>query len=346
MKQLADETGTLHPAVDVPVMLKCFFLTKALTIRAPLAGSVHRFRLHNRIPIEIHLPKGLPKRAIGNHGMQETFDLSCQTWRSKTKTPVEYSVRQVRLFVDLKRTMTVPQAALDRASPEHHAKSAQHELNTVVESAERTAEDAFRVWLRTLRWKSLNAHINQMLIEPMDMSHGSYLANADTRKSFYASPTVFTVPGRKPITRRMWNRCGKALRNNETPPLWLDFLFEGEHRVTSFDLHGGIISLAIACELLMRRLMMRPTNRRFFPMLKRMEIGKLRDQWSNIGPTGKRLNAAMDHEKLKRLFDLRNGVMHRGEIRALQQSECRELAKVARTFIVAGSALGERVPPP
>jgi hypothetical protein len=38
MKQLPDETGTLRPAVDVPAMLKCFFSTKSLTIRAPLAG--------------------------------------------------------------------------------------------------------------------------------------------------------------------------------------------------------------------------------------------------------------------------------------------------------------------
>jgi hypothetical protein len=346
MQMIADESGTLHPAVDVPVMLKCFFLTKSLTIRAPLAGSMHRFKLHDRIPIEVHLPKAPPRKAIGDPDMREHADLWCYVWRSKTKTPVEYVVRQVRLFVDLKCTLTIPQPALDRVDPSHHTKSARHDLDNVVESAEHLAEDAFRLWVRTLRWKSLNAHISQMLIEPMDVSHGAYLANLDTRKSFYSAPGIINVSGRKPITRRMWNSCGKALRDSKTPPLWLDFLFEGEHRVAASDLHGGIVSLAIACELLIRRLVMRPTNRRFFSLLKRRLVGNLLDQWSNIGPTGTRLNAAMDREKLKRLFDLRNGIMHRGEIGALKQSECRDLAKVARTFIVAGSVLGERVPPP
>ena len=34
--------------------------------------------------------------------------------------------------------------------------------------------------------------------------------------------------------------------------------------------------------------------------------------------------------------------MHRGEIRALKESESRDLAKVARTFIIAGRATGDR----
>jgi hypothetical protein len=254
--------------------------------------------------------------------------LSCHTWRAKTRNTLQYDVRRVRVFVDLKRTLTVPEASIGRVDPYHHSKSARNALDKVVEDAERIAEEAFRLWVRTLRWKSHYASINQMLIEPMDVSYGAHLDHAETGQSFY-SPGGFVVGPSQPITRRMWNSVGRSLREGKTPPLWLDFLYEGEHRVASSDLHGGIVSLAIACELLMRRLVLRPTNRRFFPMLKRMQIGRLHDQWKNVGPTGKRLNAAMDHDKMKRLFDLRNGIMHRGDVRVLNETECRDLAEMA-----------------
>jgi hypothetical protein len=346
MKQLPDETGVLHPAVDVPVVLTCSFQTRSLSIRAPLAAAVHRFKLHNKIPIEIHIPGAPPRRVIGTSSDYERYDLWCHSWRSKTRTPTVYDVRRVRVYVDLQRTLTVPEACIGKVSPVHHSKSARHALNAVVEDAERIAEEAFRLWLRTLRWKSGFASINQMLIEPLDVTQGGRLAHATTRKSFYSPPITFTVGPSETITRRVWNGCGKALRDGDTPPLWCDFLSEGQHRISSSDLHGGIVTLAIACELLMRRLVMRPTNRRFFRMLETMPIGKIRDQWSNMGPTSKRLNAAMDQVKLKRLFDLRNGIMHRGEVRALNDVECRELSKIARTFIMAGTKLGERIPVP
>ena len=345
MKQLPDETGTLRPAVDVPVKLRSTFGTESLFIRAPLAGSTHRFTF-NQHRIEIHLPDPLPRKAVGDPEMRETAGLWCYSWRSKTKRPLNYEVRRVRVVVDLNRTLTIPQAALRKVSPKHHTKAAFKAFEDVVTSGERIAEDAFRLWVRTLRWKSLNARINQMNIEPTDVARGSRLVDASTGQAFYAPPITVSAGVTAPITRRIWNSCCKALRNQQTPPLWLDFLFEGEHRVASSDLHGGIVGLAIACELLMRRLVMRPTNRRFFPLLKKMEIGRIRDQWGNLGPTGKRLNAAFNNDRLKRLFDLRNGIMHRGEIRVLNQSECRELAKMARRFIVVGTALAERIPVP
>ena len=330
----------------MPTVLKCFFQTKSLAIRAPLAGSIHRFKLHNRIPIEVHLPKAPPKKSIGDHNMNEHTDIYCYAWRAKTKVPVEFGIRRVRVMVDLKRTLTVPEACLNHVDPLRHSKSARHELDKVVEDAERIAEEAFRVWVRTLRWKTRYASINQMLIEPLDVSHGAYLTHADTLKAFYSPIGIITVGPREPIARRMWNSCGKSLRDGKTPPLWLDFLFEGEHRVRSADLHGGVVCLAIACELLIRRLIMRPTNRRFLGMLKKREISVLLDHWQNIGPTGGKLNAAMNHGRLKRLFTLRNGIMHDGQIGILKDVECRELAKMARTFIMVGTKLGERIPPP
>jgi hypothetical protein len=345
MKQLPDEIGTLRPAVDVPVKLRSTFGTTSLFIRASLAGSAHRFTF-NQHRTEICLPDPLPRKAVGDPGTKETADLWCYSWRSKRKTPLAYEIARVRVVVDLNRTLTIPQAALGKVSPKHHTKPAFKALEDVVRSGEKTAEDAFRLWVRTLRWKSLNARINQMNIEPTDVARGSRLVDASTGQAFYAPPIMLSAGVTAPITRRIWNSCGKALRTHRTPPLWLDFLFEGEHRVTSSDLHGGIVCLAIACELLMRRVVMRPTNRRFFPLLKKMEIGRIREQWANLGPTSKRLSAAFDTERLKRLFDLRNGIMHRGEIRALNQSECRELAKMARSFIVAGTTLAERVPAP
>src|SRR4051812_42482951 len=65
MKQLPDETGTLRRAVDVPVKLRSTFGTESLFIRAPLAGSTHRFTFTQH-RIEIHLPDPLPSKAVGD----------------------------------------------------------------------------------------------------------------------------------------------------------------------------------------------------------------------------------------------------------------------------------------
>src|SRR5687768_13045742 len=136
MNQIADETGALHPAVDVPVMLRSNFATHSLGSRAPLAGSLHRFTFHQH-RIEVRLPDAPPRKMIGDPDMHGSADLWCYVWRSKTNAPVEYAVRRVIVSVDVNRTLTVPEASLNRVDPRHHSDAAKKRLDDVVKSAER-----------------------------------------------------------------------------------------------------------------------------------------------------------------------------------------------------------------
>jgi hypothetical protein len=340
MKTALDENGKALPAIDVPAMLRCNFRVNGLDIVSRLAGSSHRFKLKG-VSIEVHLPKAPPKKDVGS--IPEHEPIFCHKWRSKTKTPIEYCVQSVTVYVALPQPLTIPEAALERVSSEFYSERKQEQLNRLLKENQAIAVDGLAIWLRTLRWKALHGSIGQMEINRTAEPRGGYLVHADTRRRFFSGPITFVVTGTKPITKRVWNACGNALQDGRTPPLWLDFLFEGQHRIVSRDLHGGIVCLAIACELLIRALVMRPTNRRFLRLLKRMKVSIILDQWKTIGPTATRLNAAMDHGKLRRLFKLRNDIMHNGAVQTLSDAECRDLGKAVRAFIIAGNSLGERV---
>jgi hypothetical protein len=341
MTTVQDAQGNALPAGNVPVMLSCSFDMTALDVVAPLHGSIQRFQIQG-VPIEVHLPKAPPGMKLGS-GESDDAPISCHNWDTRTQKPILYDIHRVMVFVDLQRTYAIADAALERVSPEFFSATSRAELKGIVAEGQAIAASALTLWIRTLRWKTLNWRIGQIQPARVDRPQQVYLVHGNTRRRFFSGPITIVVPGSIRVRKRAWNACGRALRTGQTPPLWLDFLFEGEHRIASQDLHGGIISLAIACELLIRALVLRPTNRRFVALLRRMKVSNILDQWKDVGPMGKRLNQAMDRDKLTRLLQLRNGIMHSGAVQTLKAPECRDLAKAVRTFVIAGTALGERV---
>lgn len=64
-----------------------------------------------------------------------------------------------------------------------------------------------------------------------------------------------------------------------------------------------------------------------------MAIGRIIESWRRLGFNTKGWKSAMDIAAIKRVFQLRNKLMHRGEV-GLEQSECAKLAQAVQTLIV------------
>jgi len=211
-------------------------------------------------------------------------------------------------------------------------------------SAAAIATEAHDRWLCTLRWKSLNGAIGQRRILGAASGWADYLMDSTTEKRFYSGGHFFTVGPERLITKRMWTAVANSLLAGEASPVWLDFLFEGEHRLMSDDLHGGIVCLAIACESIVRTLMTkhlkRPVNEAFASATNQVPIRRILDQWKNLGFWNPQWRQVTDIKKLQRLFELRNAVMHRGQDE-FDKTECLDIAKWARSFILHASPYAE-----
>ena len=96
--------------------------------------------------------------------------------------------------------------------------------------------------------------------------------------------------------------------------------------------------MAIACETVLRahisRFLIDPANPKFFKMVNRIFIGQIVDQWPHLGFANKGWRSAMDSVRIKELFKLRNDLAHRGDMEGLKESQCREIAKAARSLVL------------
>jgi hypothetical protein len=168
---------------------------------------------------------------------------------------------------------------------------------------------------------------------------GTYLQDSGSEKHFYTNSRVHIIQNARTLSRRVWRATGEALQDSRIqPPLWFDFLFDGEHRIGVGDLHGGIVSLAIACESLFRALLLLYLGEHddeIVNLMNQINISRIIDRWSHLRRV-QRWGAKVDLRKIKRLFELRNGIAHRGQIRDLKPSECADFAKAARAFVLLG----------
>jgi hypothetical protein len=71
-----------------------------------------------------------------------------------------------------------------------------------------------------------------------------------------------------------------------------------------------------------------------------MSIGRVFDQWKDLGFWTSGWQRSTDLQRLKRLFQLRNAVVHRADT-AVDAAECRAIATAVRNFVVHASSFAE-----
>ena len=256
-----------------------------LTIVPSLAGASHIFPFEGK-QVEIRLPDKPPKPR-GSLDSWGTDRIACHGWYSKSGRPVCYNVSSVDVLVGLRTGATIPSAALGKVNVSLFSARQQRQLDRLASVGESTASRALDRWIRILRWRTLYSEIGQRAVKERSSGWSTHLIDRKSQNRFYAATQVFVVPADNTVSKRAWTAAEGSLTEGVAPPVWFDFLFEGEHRIASGDRHGGIISLAIACETLLRALFAQhatnPRNEEFLALLNTVPIGRILGKRKQLG---------------------------------------------------------------
>jgi hypothetical protein len=260
----------------------------------------------------------------------------CSGWRTGTGRPLCFEVRSVDVFVDLKKSLQVPVESLGHAQWKFFSARERSRFAGLAARGETLATDALEWWLRVLRWKSLRPSIGRPEIS-RGPARGVYLVDYLSKRRFYAGPISLLGSASEPLSKLIWRRTESALNQGREPPVWIDFLLEGEHRLAFDDRSGSVMHLAIAAESLLRHVVAQrhartPPHDEFLAFLNQVSVSRIIDRWKHLGFSAKGWTNAIDLPAFKRLFELRNRLMHRGDSR-LDAAECRGLASAVRTFV-------------
>jgi hypothetical protein len=325
------------------------FEVRHLTIAPSLAGASLSFDLDAAVEIRLpQRPKKTPDVRRGAHWGND--NISCYGSSSKTGRAVNFTVHTVDVIVDIKKRVSVPGAAFERIKTSLFTETEQQRLDKLTYAGHAVAIQAVERWLRVLRWKSLMGHLGHTEAVGRRSGWAPRLLDAQTRRHFYSTGHTITLTGsfnRSGVSPSQWRKTEQALRQKLEAPVWFDFLFEGQHRLGGGDLHAAVLCLAIAAESVIRVLLTnhlkRPANAEVIDLLNRANIGSVLDRWKDLGFWSAAWQAATDLPKIRRLFDLRNGIMHRGDRASVHQAECGQIAVAVRAFILHAARTADRL---
>ena len=308
-----------------------------LEIAPSLVGSSHRWPFDNK-EAEIRLPQ----KPEWRDGILGNDKISCGSFRryGTRLQPLVFDIHSVDLMILLPGKRVIPNETLGRVSDEGFTKRQRSSLDRLCEDVASMSDKAFEYWLRVLRWVTMNSKIGQPSVIDNQSGWSTHLLDETSGQPFYASGQTYLVPAQYPISKREWRRAQELLHCAEEPPIWVDFLFEAEHRLDNGDLHGGILSLAIGCESLLKKLFSlharRPTNEKFLQLIDHTPTRAIIAAWEDLGFKTKAWKNAFDKKALNALYEERNRIVHRGRVKGLRATECIRYAAAVRKLVVYG----------
>lgn len=300
---------------------------------ASLAGAAHSFTF-NKHRVEVRLPKA-PKRPPGSTSHWGNDDIYCYTWRAATMKPISYSVSSVEVLVHSKKKLSVAKAAIGTVQTDMHSASRRKLFDTTVAELQILAASALEYWLRVLRWKLDLPALGQLSRSSRETGWSPYLLN-EAGKRFWSGKRTIVVSIGKPISKPQWKRLQGELSRERDAPVFVDFFHDGTHRLETGDLAGAVLALAISCETAIRSAFLH----HFAPnatseqakLLNQVSISRFLDRLHKLG-LPQRWSKKIDRAALKRLFEQRNALAHRGGSPSLATAEYKEMCRAARQLV-------------
>jgi hypothetical protein len=232
------------------------FNMNRLSVTPELIGAKHAFTFENR-----QTEAKLPSLERNVDGTERTDKIECLHWRriEGVDIPQSYHVSCVDFLIDLDHTIDVPSEALVRppTQMELFTERQKSDLKSLTAEHEAIAARAVSRWLKILRWKTRIGYIAEPQLVDHESGWGTYLVEASTGHRFWSSGGVIVVEPEHPVTEAAWLEVQHALADGIEPPIWFDFLFDAEHRLSNGDLTGAVLSAAIGFESVMRTLVAR-----------------------------------------------------------------------------------------
>jgi hypothetical protein len=320
--------------VDVPTNAIRRFSLDRFCITPELIGAKHEF-VFEEMPVTLRLPP--------LHKEEVPFDqrrIDCYLWKSAGHVPVEYQVNNVDVEIELEKTIRVPEQVL-KLHPNQFNLFEQHEqkqLNKTVAETGDVAARAFELWLRVIRWKSAIGHIGEPRIHYATVDGGgAVLRERATGHRFWLQGHTITGVGRRAVTVPQWDATQIALAAAKVPPVWFDFLFDGEMRINNKDLVGGVLSLAIALEVNIRTVFSRELQRGtiepvVLEIFDQTNLRALLNRIKKLRYWNKEWEAVTDFSIFNSLMNYRDRAMHSADTEKLDLEELKKIHAAVKLF--------------
>jgi hypothetical protein len=260
----------------------------------------------------------------------------------------EHQVLEVELRTELPRQLGIAERAFSEPTKSRNVTGAQEtKLNETADEYARLLAGAFEHWQRNLRWVAGHRSVGFPSSRVGGDPHGqtsAYLHRRGDGRKVWVQTTSIIVQMQSTISVKQWELIQRVLSSAEDPPIWFDFIAEAHQRHVSYDYRGTIISAAIACETVIRSMFWLNVsdvgNEEIRGIIDRAPAQAILGKWDQVAgpcPGGK-----WEKKVIHALFDMRNSLMHSGEMRS-GSDKVEAALKAATEFVrLAGRAFSQR----
>lgn len=302
-----------------------------------LLGQSHKFEFEGK-EVRIDLPSAsdLPD------GENRSDQLSLTGWKETESgdVPRKYNIHRVNVFVHFDSELTFPTEVLSRSpnASDLFSSSQQKSLDKQTQKYGQIAENAFDLWIRTLRWQCRKSCIGRPEIQGHETGWTTYLIDENTNHRVWGSPLRMVIMFSDPVTVAQWKKVEKALSQRLQPPIYYEQFSDGEEHLRRDDLQRAVVDFAVACEVFIRTIVMRDLPDQLSQAVKDyIDETNIRKVMSSFFPAAldKDGNDILDRirSELHKLFDARNEILHSGNMQDLDTDKCQNFRNATRKLI-------------
>ncbi len=314
-----------------------------LAVTREVLGRKHRFNFEGR-----HVEVCLPQEEHADRGKGYDEVAECIRWKKQNgkDIPENFHIFKVDLTIDLEKPIEVRKALLEFAPVRREliTETKAKLFDKIIEEHESLALKAFDYWIRVVRWKIGFWLIGQPEIQTPRSGWGTYLIEKDGGKRFWAGSHEFTIRFTKAVTIEEWDVIQEALSERREPPIWIEFLFDAQHKLEMGDKSGCILSLAIACESIFRHAVynqfpdVKHVDERLIDTFNEINIRAIFRNITKFRFWDKNWKKNCDWSRINEIFNLRNSVVHLGRTEGIKDDDLVALVKSAERFIYFADA--------
>jgi hypothetical protein len=318
--------------LDVEVNSFHRFSLDRLSVTPELLGAAHRFTYEGK-EIVLSIPKA-DKDSV-------PFDqrrVHCWKWKAEGNVPLEYSVYNIDLEIELTKPLRIPEAVMQRPPNQFEliGDEEQKRLNSIVRDAANAAKKSFEYWMSVIRWKSGIGHIGEPRVRyASDQGSGAVLRERTTGHRVWLGPSVIVGRGDKSVSLPQWDATQEALSAGKDPPIWFGFLFDSEQRANNNDFTGSILSLAIALDVNVRRVFshgLQHTEAAVLDVLDQANLRSLLNRMKKLSYWDDDWKNAADLSIFNDLMTRRDQIMHSAKTGNIDMREFRKMYTAVKRF--------------
>ena len=307
------------------------FIIRNLVVEPNLLGQFHEFVLDDYI-VRIQLP------CSDKLTTQTAYPLEGVSVYSHRKidgqeVPQSYFIHSVDASVSLPQPVRLPVDAVSGKSITRDCFSNEEQsyLDNVAKQCRRTAEDAYDLWVRTLRWKCDNSGIGRFEIQGPESGWDTYLIDKPTGNRIWSASIRLVITFHSAVTMEEWKATDMALRKGLRPPVYWDLKFDAAQHLYHGNPQRAVIDMAVACETYLRATVMQALPDCLGSTVRTcIDQANIRQYINKFFPEvlseleTRRYSKSLK-SNLHKLFNLRNTILHSGPTGELKVEECRLL---------------------